>query len=123
MHLSNQEPSKTTYPRHLNTSIGGTNPKIRVIILKLDFQKAFYMIEYSSIMVVMKHMRLEINGSPRLTPYIRNSAIRAVILNEVHGKTLFVREESDKGTHYPHYSLLLLQNYFKLRLTMLGMKD
>jgi inorganic pyrophosphatase/exopolyphosphatase len=44
--------------------------KKKIIILKLDFQKAFDMIEYSSIMVVIKHMRLEINGSPGLTSYV-----------------------------------------------------
>jgi hypothetical protein len=44
--------------------------KKKIIILKLDFQKAFDLIEYSCIMVVIKHMRLEINGSPGLTSYV-----------------------------------------------------
>jgi hypothetical protein len=61
--------------------------KKEIIILKLDFEKAFDMVEFSAIMNVMKHMGFGAKWI-KWIDIILNSATTSVILNGVPGKII-----------------------------------
>jgi hypothetical protein len=70
--------------------------KREIIILKLDFEKAFDMVEYESILLVMKHMGF---GDKWLAwiKTILSSATTSVILNGVPGKNIICKRGVRQG--------------------------
>jgi hypothetical protein len=90
--------------------------KREIIILKLDFEKAFDTVEHQEILQIMEHMRF-----PRRwlmwTEHILKSGSSTVLLNGVPGKFFKCkRGVRDKGIHFHHFSLFWLQNFFRFWL-------
>ena len=73
------------------------------MIVKIDFEKAFDKVEYSAIILMLKHLGV---GEKFISWVISilNSASTSIILNGVPGKKLIAKEEYDKVIHYlPFY--------------------
>jgi hypothetical protein len=52
----NKEPLRIVLPGLLNIFISATPPEKELVILKLDFEKAFDKIEHKAMTEIMKHM-------------------------------------------------------------------
>ena len=90
-----------------------------IIILKLDFEKAFDKIEYNAIIAMLKAKGF----GPRWINWVTNilnTASTSVLLNGVAGKKLYVKEESDKEILTLHFYISLLLIFFSLLLMLLG---
>ena len=88
MVLSNLDPFMTAWHGLLNISIYVTNQKKKeIIILKLDFEKAFDKVEYSAILDMLKHLGF----GDKFGNWVREilySASTSVLLNGVPGKPI-----------------------------------
>jgi hypothetical protein len=82
--------------------------------LKIDFEKAFNKVEYPAIIAMLKAKGYGPKWI-RLVESILHSASTSVLLNGVPGKKLYVKEESGREIHSPHYYLSTLLNCFKLQ--------
>ena len=75
-----------------------------IIIIKIDFEKAFDKVEYSAILLMLKNLDLVINGLDGLT--VSSTQLQHLFYSMVSpGKLLIVKEESGKVICYLHCSL------------------
>jgi hypothetical protein len=75
-----------------------------MVILKLDFEKAFDKVEHSFMYQVLKNK----DFGPKWCKWIMqllSSATSSILLNGVLGPCFITREGSDKGIPYPPFSL------------------
>lgn len=81
--------------------------KKEMVIVKLDFEKAFDRVEYQAILQILQH-----KGFPQKwilwIKDILGSATSAVLLNGVPGKTFIAEEELDREILYLYFFLFWL---------------
>ena len=79
-----------------------------ILILKLDFEKAFDSIEHEAIFQIMKHKGFNEKWISWVKSLL-SSRTSSDLLNGVSGKKLSVKKGLDKETQYPLFFLFLLQ--------------
>jgi glucan phosphoethanolaminetransferase (alkaline phosphatase superfamily) len=72
-----------------------------MVILKLDFEKAFDKIEHNAIMDILRHKGFETKWLNWMY-MIMGFGTSSVLLNGVRGKRFIAKEEYAKGTLYHH---------------------
>jgi hypothetical protein len=87
--------------------------KKEIVILKLDFEKAFDKVEYSAILLMLKHLGF---GEVWLKwiSCILQSASTSVLLNGVPGKKICYKRGVRQGTLFHLYYLCLLLNSYNV---------
>jgi hypothetical protein len=98
---------------HLNISMYVTNQRRKLSFLKLDFQKAFDKVDYSSILLMLKHKEF---GDIWLNwiSCILHTASTSVLLNGVPGKKIHCKRGVRQGDPLHLYYLLLLLSFFNV---------
>ena len=103
MDSSKAEPFKTVLAMLLNIFIFRHKSKKPIIIVKLDFEKAFYKVQYNAIIAMLKAKGFGprwINGVLKILYF----AIAPVLLKGVVGKTIHCKRGVRQGDpHSPCY--------------------
>jgi hypothetical protein len=72
-----------------------------IIILKLDFEKAFDMVEHNSILRILQAIGFPVKWCTRIS-HILGLATSSVLLNGVPGKDFQYKRGVRQGIHSPH---------------------
>jgi hypothetical protein len=115
MASSRIKPFKTVWIGHLNISICAISQNKEILIIKIDFKKAFDMVDYKAIINMLKHLGF----GERFISWITNilsSASTSIILNGVPRKTIRCTRGVGQGDPLYHLCYLLLRLNFYILL-------